>query len=69
MEIYELLDVNNSFVKAEFYMHEHQIPEQYFSEIIDMFNGSLDASYKISYLLNDKERKIILNCNMKLNST
>lgn len=61
MELYELLDVNNSFVKAEFYMHEHQIPEQYFSEIIDMFNGSLDASYKISYLLNDKERKIIIN--------
>ncbi|RHL92893.1 hypothetical protein DWZ94_01035 [Veillonella atypica] len=61
MEIYKLLDVNNSSVKAELYMHEHQIPEQYFGEIVDMFNGCLDAAYKISYLLNDKERKIIIN--------
>lgn len=61
MEIYELLDVNNSSAKAEFYMHEHQIPEQYLGEVFDMFNGNLEASYKISYLLKDKDRKIIIN--------
>lgn len=60
-EISEYLDINFIGSKANKYMNKFKIPGAYGDNVLGMLKGDLFDKYIISYVVDEKERKILIN--------